>query len=732
MKPGRVKTTGIFIFLLASIPLLFLSALDARSMTIKEIIKNGKVVKITYDKDDNCEIIYRVYAPGADRSKFPVKKGFTRDGWLDDYTYQVHASAMATRSLKNKRARRASARRAAILNAQYQILEKFKGSRIEGASGMSSFELSGTSMPEKVIRGKTSLKKAIGSGGFGSSSRSDKYDKSDDSPAPADLDIASEKRESSKSYRRKSYRRKPSGRKAYRRRSSGRQVSGLKAGFADDNKQFNYFVNFLQKYKNQAAHYPIKIRERITIQLRDNRGKPVPNARVRIFHKKKLLAEGATTSDGSFLFFPSEHGSRFKNYIAKITYMQGRKNIRFTRNGKRQIDISWKTKRIIPRKIPIDILFILDTTGSMGEEISRLKSTIELINLNLANSPSKPKTRFGMVLYKDKHDSYITKTIALTSNLDRFQKQLNRVTASGGGDTPEDLQSALSIAMRKIKWNKNGIRLAFIITDAAAHLDYGQKYNYVSAVKDARKKGIKIFSVGTGGLNIAGEYILRQIAQYSKGKYIFLTYGERGESKGGKPGSVSHHTGSNFTTGKLETIIIRFAKEELNNLLEKPLPTDDSYFKANKTDDEKNEEILQKLFDKAISQLIDFSSISIKKGTVASVVPITSPKNKDDKNSEYLTEQLIFSLAKNKTFKMAERKDLQKLLKEIELNMSGLTDEKKSAKIGKFLGADMLLVGTMFRRSKYHELFLKLVRVETGEIVSITKARIGFDLGLSK
>ena len=122
-----------------------------------------------------------------------------------------------------------------------------------------------------------------------------------------------------------------------------------------------------------------------------------------------------------------------------------------------------------------------------------------------------------------------------------------------------------------MSWNRNGIRLAFIVTDAPPHLDYGQQYTYVEAVHDARSAGIKLFSVGTGGLDLAGEYVLRQISQYSGAKYIFLTYGETGESEGGAPGSVSHHTGANYQTDKLEAIIIRFAKEELANVMGQPL-----------------------------------------------------------------------------------------------------------------------------------------------------------------
>ena len=77
-------------------------------------------------------------------------KTYKTEGWIGNDTYRLASSAMATRTLTNKIARRESSKRAAILNAQYQILEKFKGSRIEGAAGMSNFEMTGMAVAQEV------------------------------------------------------------------------------------------------------------------------------------------------------------------------------------------------------------------------------------------------------------------------------------------------------------------------------------------------------------------------------------------------------------------------------------------------------------------------------------------------------------------------------------------------------------------------------------------------------
>ncbi len=513
---------------------------------------------------------------------------------------------------------------------------------------------------------------------------------------------------------------------------SSPSASGLKAGYSDDNRQFNYFLSFLDEYKD-VPHIGLDIAERIIFYVKDMNGRTLPNAEIEIISEGSTVVRGTTLADGSFRFFPSLYGNSLREYeIRVIDPLSGKKTgDQFSRNGRREIDLTVQTERVPKEKIPLDILFILDTTGSMGEEIQRLKATIELIHLNLSSLPSKPALRFGLVLYKDAGDEeYRTQIVPLTENLEKFQEELNLVEAYGGGDTPEDLQAALSDSLKVIKWNRDGIRLAFIITDAPPHLDYEQEFDYTLAAQEAKERGIKIHSVGTGGLPLEGEYVLRQISQFTTGRYIFLTYGESGESEGGAPGSVSHHTGANFQTDKLEAIIIRFAKEELGYLSDKPLEKEDPYFEANLTDSEKKEDTLETLFGMAMEQLRDYSSYSVDKNTRAAVVPFDFNQGDLALDAEYFTERLIISFKAADIFTLVERKDIQKILEEQNLQLSGITEGENASRLGKILNADVLITGNLFRKDTHFELFLRLVRVETGEILSVTRSVIDRKLGI--
>ncbi len=514
---------------------------------------------------------------------------------------------------------------------------------------------------------------------------------------------------------------------------SNHRKSGLRASFVDDNKQFNYFLDFLSKYSKRVRHYDIDISERFIIKVTDKNNKPLPDVKIEIYSADDTLLEnGLTYSDGTYLFFASMY--KDKNFILKAKYNKSTIKKHFSIQDKRKIRIVFKNiVKKEPDKIPLDILFIFDTTGSMGEEIDRLKSTIDIIKMNITEFKPKPDTRFGMVLYKDIKDIYVTKVIPFTSDFDKFSQDLHKsvFSSGGGGDGPEDLQKALKDAMTQVKWRQKGVKLAFIITDAPPHLYKWEKdFTYVKAAMEAKRKGIKLFSIGTGGLNINGEYILRQLSQFTYANYIFLTYGEKGESEGGKIGSVSHHTGENFTTDKLEAILIQIIKKELKFYSGKEVSVEEEYFQANAVDTETAKQTLEQIFLKGINQLYDYSTIKIGKDTPTAISPIITFQSELKATAEYFYENLQLALVKSKKFKAVERKDLQPVLNELKFQLDELADESKAAELGKFMGAKLLITGKLYEKGDYYELYLKLENVETVEILSVTKLRISKKLGL--
>jgi TolB-like protein len=525
-----------------------------------------------------------------------------------------------------------------------------------------------------------------------------------------------------------------SGSSATKGTRTGSGTSGLRAGYADDNEQFNLFLKFLSDF-TYVRHRMIAVDERIAVAVVDAVGKPVPNALVEVYALEgqssgKRVDYGLSYSDGVFYVYPAMYPSARYRVSARSAGAEARAEL--ARNGARSVELALSTTRKAPAIVTLDVAFVLDTTGSMGEEIESLKASIDLINANLMTLKPRPIIRFALVLYKDKGDEYVTRRTDFTSDVGLFAAELSSAYASGGGDGPEDLEAALKETIEGLSWSPDALRAAFVITDAQAHLDYADGYTYLDACMGARRRGVKIYSVGTGGLDAEGEYQLRQIAQLTQARYIFLTYGERGDSDGGSVASVSHHVGSNFAADRLEVIVVRFLKDEYARWAAQAVEIDESYLEAVRIDSETRDQTVAKLFDAAIQDLLAMSTIRVSSETRCSVLPISVAGGAKglEGTAEYFSTNLLLAATRSKSFVVIDRKDLQKVLEELELGVSGLVDEASAAKVGKAYGAEVLIVGELYRRSDRLDLFLKLVRVETAEVLALAAVRIDPKLGL--
>ena len=209
----------------------------------------------------------------------------------------------------------------------------------------------------------------------------------------------------------------------------------------------------------------------------------------------------------------------------------------------------------------LDLVFTLDTTGSMSDQINKLKETISNISEKVTSMSVQPKIRYALVVYRDRSDQYLTRIYDFTENLNEFQKRLNSITASGGGDYKEDLNTALFDTLENLSWSqgKNTLRTSFLITDAPPHMDYDQKYDYQTAMLRALELGVKFFPLASSGLdNTEGEFIFRQIALITNAKYVFIT-----NSRGGTDYHVSEQ---DYSVQSLDQLIINLIQKEFEQI----------------------------------------------------------------------------------------------------------------------------------------------------------------------
>lgn len=149
----------------------------------------------------------------------------------------------------------------------------------------------------------------------------------------------------------------------------------------------------------------------------------------------------------------------------------------------------------------IDVVFALDTTGSMSGLIEAAKEKIWSIASTMASAQPTPEIRIGLVAYRDRGDAYVTRVIDLSSDLDSIYATLMDFEADGGGDTPESVNQALNDAVHKMSWSAGdqAYRVIFLVGDAPPHMDYNEA-QYPEIITEARKRGIVVNTIQCGNI----------------------------------------------------------------------------------------------------------------------------------------------------------------------------------------------------------------------------------------
>ncbi|HEX4458646.1 MAG TPA: vWA domain-containing protein, partial [Polyangia bacterium] len=175
----------------------------------------------------------------------------------------------------------------------------------------------------------------------------------------------------------------------------------------------------------------------------------------------------------------------------------------------------------IPQKAPrVELVFALDTTGSMSGLIDGAKRKIWSIAQFIANGQPKPDVRIGLVAYRDIGDAYVTRFYDLSDDLDEVFAHLSSFEAGGGGDTPEHVSKALFEAVNKTSWNRDQstLKQIYLVGDAPPHTDYNDGYDYNKIAKQAHDLGIHINTIRCGG-DRETEVVWNRIASESSGEY---------------------------------------------------------------------------------------------------------------------------------------------------------------------------------------------------------------------
>ncbi len=205
----------------------------------------------------------------------------------------------------------------------------------------------------------------------------------------------------------------------------------------------------------------------------------------------------------------------------------------------------------------LDLSLVIDTTGSMGDELGYLQTEFEDLSETIAGLYPNAEQRWSLVVYRDVQDDYLARAEDFTTDLDEFRSLLSDQTFDGGGDFPEAPEEGLKKA-NALSWSDDPdvARLLFWVADAPHHNERAQAL--AEEVVAAQSSDIHIYPVASSGVDELTEFTMRQSAQLTLGRYLFLT------DDSGLGGSHAEPTLPCYYVSTLKDAILRGVQSEMS------------------------------------------------------------------------------------------------------------------------------------------------------------------------
>lgn len=344
-----------------------------------------------------------------------------------------------------------------------------------------------------------------------------------------------------------------------RNRTRAARQGVITAADIDDSLNIGAFRRYIGKTARSTKLPQTNFTQPVLLQLIGRNGKPSPGVHVTL--RKPGAHEpfytGYSGVDGNVTVFPAVLGAgrvssvelrafadgQGQGVVRKIVSSGIRKQVKLPFTG------DWKPEFL-------DLAFVIDTTGSMADELDWL--TRELRDIVKAARRSAPgvSIRYGLIVYRDQGDEYVVRNYGFTKQQSQMQSWLRAQTAAGGGDYPEAAADALA-AGAGLNWRRGkGERLMFHIADAPPHDRDARAY--LSAAKHAARQNVQVFGLGASGVAAESEYLMRQAALQTGGRYLFLTDDSGVGARHAEP------TIACYRVTKLKNLMVRVLRSELS------------------------------------------------------------------------------------------------------------------------------------------------------------------------
>jgi Mg-chelatase subunit ChlD len=153
----------------------------------------------------------------------------------------------------------------------------------------------------------------------------------------------------------------------------------------------------------------------------------------------------------------------------------------------------------------LDVVFVIDTTGSMASCINQVQKKLNYLAKTIAASSARPDVAFGVVAYRDHPPqdlTYVTQVHPVSRELAKVQHVINGLQADGGGDVPEAVMDGLWDALQDSQWRASSYKTIVLVGDAPAHKRCPRELTFDMIIQEARRREIPIFAVATSDYSL--------------------------------------------------------------------------------------------------------------------------------------------------------------------------------------------------------------------------------------
>lgn len=335
----------------------------------------------------------------------------------------------------------------------------------------------------------------------------------------------------------------------------------LTSGEVNDFRKWDMWNDLTdQEFEDHSKKWKFEPRKRYTVQLVNINNTPVIDAEVAMKNQSgSIIWIGRTDNTGKAELwadiFTERKNVSFDEYDFEIISEESKikypKALPFLDNINvvNLIDECNKLKNL-------DILFAVDATGSMGDEINYLKAELNDIISRVKENNQELNINLGSVFYRDDNDEYLVQMSEFSTDFEKTSEFIKLQNAAGGGDFPEAVDAALFFGINKFNWsNKAVARIMFLILDAPPHDDETTIERIHELTARAAIDGIRVVPVACSGVDKSSEFVLRSIALATNGTYVFLT------DDSGIGGSHIKPSTDKYEVEKLNDLFIRLIEQ---------------------------------------------------------------------------------------------------------------------------------------------------------------------------